>query len=232
MDFRLTEQFTNISYLIILVIGLLTLLVRGLAPGFSSLIWLSIKYRHTGTIRSQVARVIPVWLYQFLIYLLESLGGGFIFYRILVLMGRLPITGYETTLLWIGLFALAIFVILLFHAQVFRFWRYILFSEGQGALLGRDYFFLDWIRARLILLLALATLLPIPALSLGLIFLGTIILVQIMTVWGVTRRLKGETGGYLLLFLYLCAHEIIPFLYIIGAGIYLTRSDLLPSLFQ
>ena len=232
MDFRLTEQFTNISYLIILVIGLLTLLVRGLAPGFSSLIWLSIKYRHTGTIRSQVARVIPVWLYQFLIYLLESLGGGFIFYRILVLMGRLPITGYETTLLWIGLFTLAIFVILLFHAQVFRFWRYILFSEGQGALLGRDYFFLDWIRARLILLLALATLLPIPALSLGLIFLGTITLVQIMTVWGVTRRLKGETGGYLLLLLYLCAHEVVPFLYIIGGGIYLTRSDLLPSLFQ
>ena len=127
MDFRLTEQFTNISYLIILVIGLLTLLVRGLAPGFSSLIWLSIKYRHTGTIRSQVARVAPVWLFQLITYVLESLGGGFIFYRILVLMGRLPITGYEKTLYWIGAFSLVILVIILLHTQVFKFWRYILF---------------------------------------------------------------------------------------------------------
>ena len=232
MDFRLTEQFTNISYLIILVIGLLTLLVRGLAPGFSSLIWLSVKYRHTGTIRSQVARVAPVWLFQLITYVLESLGGGFIFYRILVLMGRLPITGYEKTLYWIGAFSLVILVIILLHIQVFKFWRYILFSAEQGALLEQDYFFLDWIRARLVLLLALMTLIPMPAVSLGLIFLGAIILIQILTFWGVTRRLKRETGGYLLLFLYLCAHEIVPFLYIIGSGIYLTRSDLLPSLFQ
>ena len=44
------------------------------------------------------------------------------------------------------------------------------------------------------------------------------------------RRTKGTSTGFLYLFSYLCAHEVVPYLYIIVAGTYLTRSSLLPNL--
>ena len=80
--------------------------------------------------------------------------------------------------------------------------------------------------------LALIALLPIPTQYVLYSVLAIIFTTELVTLWNVMRRLRQVAGGYLLLFLYLCAYEIIPFLYIIGAGIYLTRSDLLPNLFQ
>ena len=190
MDFRLTEQFTNLSYLAVIVIGLLTLLVRTLSPNMWPLIWLSMKYRHIGSLRSRVDRIVPMWAFRTLLYLLEGLGYGFVFYRIFTLMGLIPTSGYNTLLYALGGASLTIFI------------------------------------------LALIALLPIPTQYVLYSVLAIIFTTELVTLWNIMRRLRQVAGGYLLLFLYLCAYEIIPFLYIIGAGIYLTRSDLLPNLFQ
>lgn len=232
MDFRLTEQFTNLSYLAVIVIGLLTLLVRTLSPNMWPLIWLSMKYRHIGSLRSRVDRIVPMWAFRTLLYLLEGLGYGFVFYRIFTLMGLIPTSGYNTLLYALGGASLTIFILALLHAKVFNLWRYIFFTGDSGELLDQDYLFQDWIRASMALPLALIALLPIPTQYVLYSVLAIIFTTELVTLWNVMRRLRQVAGGYLLLFLYLCAYEIIPFLYIIGAGIYLTRSDLLPNLFQ
>ena len=144
-------------------------------------------------------------------------------------MGLIPTSGYNTLLYALGGASLTIFVLTLLHAKSFNLWRYIFFTGDSGELLDQDYLFQDWIRA---LPLALIALLPIPTQYVLYSVLAIIFTTELVTLWNIMRRLRQVAGGYLLLFLYLCAYEIIPFLYIIGAGIYLTRSDLLPNLFQ
>ena len=109
----------------------------------------------------------------------------------------------------------------------FKLWRYILLDKFSGGLLTQDYFFQDWIRALLMAVVSLLTFAPLTTEALWATAGGVLLLVQLLGIIQVVRRLTQASTGFLFLFLYLCAHEVAPFLYIAGVTIYLSRGDLL-----
>ena len=125
------------------------------------------------------------------------------------------------------------YLFLYIRSLSFKLWRYILLDNLSGGLLAQDYFFQDWLRALLMALVSLLPFAPLSTITLWAVAGGVLLLVQLLGIVQVVRRLTQSSTGTLFLFLYLCAHEVAPFLYVIGLSISFSRGDLLlPTTFQ
>ena len=170
------EAFTNLSYLGVGLLWLLTLVLWRYTPGLLGVAVHSLRSRGRDTGMGYIARFVPINLFRFLLYL---------------------------------------------RSRLFRLWRYLFFGGLVGEALRQDYFFLDWLRALSLAPLGLLCLSPLPAPLLLQLTLGLLLLIQGLGILQLIRRLAASSAGYVLLFLYLCAHELAPFLYLLGLGRYL-----------
>ena len=147
--------------------------------------------------------------------------------RLLSRDGLVPQGNYIGILSSLALLFAGMYLFLYVRSLSFKLWRYILLDKFSGGLLTQDYFFQDWIRALLMAVVSLLTFAPLTTETLWATAGGVLLLVQLLGIIQVVRRLKQASTGFLFLFLYLCAHEVAPFLYIAGVTIYLSRGDLL-----
>ena len=208
------EAFTNLSYLGVGLLWLLTLVLWRYTPGLLGVAVHSLRSRGRNTGMGYIARFAPINLFRFLVYLVNSLGIGFLSLRLMGLMGALPADkqDYQGMFLLVGAVSLGCYAFL---------WRYLFFGGLVGEALRQDYFFLDWLRALSLAPLGLLCLSPLPAPLLLQLTLGLLLLIQGLGILQLIRRLAASSAGYVLLFLYLCAHELAPFLYLLGIGRYL-----------
>lgn len=228
MDFTLIEPLNNLSYLLTLAMWLLALAVWRYYPGFLGLSIEVIRQPRAEHSLGGVTHAISFGLLRFLVYLLSSGSLSLIALRIAIAGGYLQTGGYLYLLgLW-AIGAAACYAFLQLRALAFRGWRRLILNEESGGLLRQDYFCLDWLRS---LLLAGGTLLSLSSLTpqvQAAIVLGILALIHFVGIVQVIRRLSYANDGYLLLFLYLCAHEISPLIYFILGGSLMIRSYLLP----
>lgn len=216
-----TAAFTNLSYLSTFALWLLTLFVWIYTPGLLSVVRSSLSGRTREGGMSYIARFVPLHIFRFLVYLLGSLGIAVLSTRLLGLSGQLTLSSYSQQLQTLGLISAGSYAFLYLRSKLFRLWRYLYLDSTSGDLLTQDYFFQDWLRSLLMAPLALLWLSPLRwELLLG-ISLGLLSLIQALGILQLIRRLGASDGSYMLLFLYLCAHELAPFLYLIGLGRYL-----------
>lgn len=217
------EAFTNLSYLGVGLLWLLTLVLWRYTPGLLAVAVHSLRSRGRDTGMGYIARFAPINLFRFLVYLVNSLGIGFLSLRLMGLMGALPADkqDYQGMLLLVGAVSLGCYAFLYLRSRLFRLWRYLFFEGLVGEALRQDYFFLDWLRALCLAPLGLLCLSPLPAPLFLQLTLGLLLLIQGLGILQLIRRLAASSAGYVLLFLYLCAHELAPFLYLLGLGRYL-----------
>ena len=218
MDFVRLEPLANVSYITELVIWLLTLLVWVYTPGLIGVALEAGRQANPDSGAVYISRFVSYGLFRFLVYVLGSLSTGLTVLRLLSCEGLIlqgDYIGLLTTLtaLFVGM--------------------YLFLYIRSGGLLAQDYFFQDWLRALLMALVSLLTFAPLSTITLWAIAAGVLLLVQLLGIVQVIRRLTQSSTGSLFLFLYLCAHEIAPFLYVIGLCISFSRGDLLlPTTFQ
>lgn len=230
MDFALYEPLANVSYLAELLIWLLTLMIWIYPPQLWSVALESWRQENAEASAVYISRFLPLGLFRFMVYLLGSLAGGLLILRLGGSYGLHIASDYAGLGLQLLLFSAAVYLYLYLRSTTFKLWRYILWEGSAGALLSQDYFFQDWLRALLLALLSLLSFADLPAnLLLGL-SLGGLSLLQLGGILQVMLRTREASAGYLYLFLYLCAHEVVPILYVITLGTYLMRSTLLPNL--
>lgn len=230
MDFTRYEPLANVSYLAELVIWLLTLVVWIYPPRLWVVALDSWRQHHPEAGAVYITRFLPHHLFRFLIYLLGSLSGGLLLLRLGVRYDLVPRLDYLGLTLELLALSTGIYLFLFLRSTTFKLWRYLLFDETEGKLLAQDYFFQDWLRALLLALLTLLSFTPLSSEALILAIISALALVQLLGWIQLFRRARGASAGFLYLFLYLCAHEVVPFLYVIVAGTYLTRTPLLPNL--
>jgi len=164
---------------------------------------------------------------------LASLSTGLTVLRLLSREGLILQGDYIGLLTTLAALFVGMYLFLYIRSLSFKLWRYILLDNLSGGLLAQDYFFQDWLRALLMALVSLLTFAPLSTITLWAIAAGVLLLVQLLGIVQVIRRLTQGSTGSLFLFLYLCAHEIAPFLYVIGLCISFSRGDLLlPTTFQ
>ena len=227
MDFVRLEPLANVSYITELVIWLLTLLVWVYTPGLIGVALEAGRQANPDSGAVYISRFVSYGLFRFLVYVLGSLSTGLTVLRLLSREGLILQGDY------IGLLFVGMYLFLYIRSLSFKLWRYILLDNLSGGLLAQDYFFQDWLRALLMALVSLLTFAPLSTITLWAIAAGVLLLIQLLGIVQVIRRLTQGSTGFLFLFLYLCAHEIAPFLYVIGLSISFSRGDLLlPTTFQ
>ena len=98
------EAFTNLSYLGVGILWLLTLVLWRYTPGLLAVAVHSLRSRGRDTGMGYIARFAPINLFRFLVYLVNSLGIGFLSLRLMGLMGALPAgkQDYQGMLLFVG----------------------------------------------------------------------------------------------------------------------------------
>ena len=222
MDFALTEPLANVSYLTELVIWLLTLIVWVYTPGLIGVAVGAWRQGNPDSGAVYISRFVSYGLFRFLSYVLGSLSIALTVLRLSSHEGLLLGSDYTSLVMQLSVLFVGVYLFLYFRSKAFKLWRYVLLDDLTGGLLAQDYFFQDWLRALLMALVSLLTFAPLP----------TLVLWWILGIIQVMRRMSHGSAGGLFLFLYLCAHEVVPFLYLVGGGIYLMRSDLLPNLYQ
>ena len=232
MDFALTEPLANVSYLTELVIWLLTLIVWVYTPGLIGVAVGAWRQGNPDSGAVYISRFVSYGLFRFLSYVLGSLSIALTMLRLSSHEGLLLGSDYTSLVMQLSVLFVGVYLFLYFRSKAFKLWRYVLLDDLTGGLLAQDYFFQDWLRALLMALVSLLTFAPLPTLVLWWIAIGTLVLVQLLGIIQAVRRMSHGSAGGLFLFLYLCAHEVVPFLYLVGGGIYLMRSDLLPNLYQ
>ena len=233
MDFVRLEPLANVSYITELVIWLLTLLVWVYTPGLIGVALEAGRQANPDSGAVYISRFVYYGLFRFLVYVLGSLSTGLTVLRLLSREGLIPQGDYIGLLTTLAALFVGMYLFLYIRSLSFKLWRYILLDNLSGGLLAQDYFFQDWLRALLMALVSLLTFAPLSTITLWAIAGGVLLLVQLLGIVQVVRRLRQSSSGSLFLFLYLCAHEVAPFLYVIGLSISFSRCDLLlPTTFQ
>ena len=233
MDFVRLEPLANVSYITELVIWLLTLLVWVYTPGLIGVALEAGRQANPDSGAVYISRFVSYGLFRFLVYVLGSLSTGLTVLRLLSLEGLIPQGDYIGLLTTLAALFVGMYLFLYIRSLSFKLWRYILLGNLSGGLLAQDYFFQDWLRALLMALVSLLTFAPLSTITLWAVAGGVLLLVQLLGIVQVVRRLAQSSTGSLFLFLYLCAHEVAPFLYVIGLSISFSRGDLLlPTTFQ
>ena len=233
MDFVRLEPLANVSYITELVIWLLTLLVWVYTPGLIGVALEAGRQANPDSGAVYISRFVSYGLFRFLVYVLGSLSTGLTVLRLLSREGLIPQGDYIGLLTTLAALFVGMYLFLYIRSLSFKLWRYILLDNLSGGLLAQDYFFQDWLRALLMALVSLLTFAPLSTITLWAIAGGVLLLVQLLGIVQVIRRLTQGSTGFLFLSLYLCAHEIAPFLYVIGLCISFSRGDLLlPTTFQ
>ena len=222
MSFTAHEPLANVSYLAELIIWIYP-------PHLWAVALESWRQHSAESGAVYITRFVPYNLFRFLIYLLGSLSGGVLLLRLGAGSDFLPTDNYDALLLYLLGGSVGVYLFLYLRSVMFKLWRYVLFEPQSGALLTQDYFFQDWLRALALAGLSLLSFADLPASLLAWLSLGTLVAIQLLGWVQLIRRTKGTSTGFLYLFSYLCAHEVVPYLYIIVAGTYLTRSSLLPN---
>ena len=233
MDFVRLEPLANVSYITELVIWLLTLLVWVYTPGLIGVALEAGRQANPDSGAVYISRFVSYGLFRFLVYVLGSLSTGLTVLRLLSREGLILQGNYIGLLTTLVALFVGMYLFLYIRSLSFKLWRYILLDNLSGGLLAQDYFFQDWLRALLMALVSLLTFAPLSTITLWAIAAGVLLLVQLLGIVQVIRRLTQGSTGFLFLFLSLCAHEIAPFLYVIGLSISFSRGDLLlPTTFQ
>ena len=116
------EAFTNLSYLGVGLLWLLTLVLWRYTPGLLGVAVHSLRSRGRDTGMGYIARFAPINLFRFLVYLVNSLGIGFLSLRLMGLMDALPTNkqDYQEMLILVGAVSLGCYAFLYLRSRLFR----------------------------------------------------------------------------------------------------------------
>lgn len=212
------QPLQDMLYLVALAGWGLVALLLATAPGLIGLIWKSYQYHRTGGIGIYIGRFIPEGLFSYLVDFSRSLSLSIVLMSGAVYWGYLPSTISGLPLLaYMGGCVGGLWVLSLLRRMSYALWQYVFMEKEEGELLEGDHLVLSLLGSILLVapsLLALAPQGVIPSLWLTAGILALILLLRfIQTI----RRLSPKNGAYIYIFLYLCTHELLPWIYIATA---------------
>lgn len=205
-----------------LLLGLLLLL---LVPGLIGLTVNSYLHSRTERVSAYIARYVPYPIYSGAVHLLNALLGANLLLRLMQRLELFELSSgpAEVWGIFLGIF-LGLLVWFAFYRISFSMWSYIYMPEEGAQLLKQDYFVIAGIRGLLMLPLTLILLSPVSTSICLWLLGGSFVLCQSLRWLQAVRRLWYGEDSYIYIFLYLCAHELLPWIYLV-LGISCLRSS-------
>lgn len=184
-------------------------------PGFFGLVRESYTYSEGKPLFMYVSKSFPPWAYVLFVLLIGALLSSVFTLSMLTRQSLLPTTLEHIE--YIGMLRIMILGILLFF--VWRYvwyaiWRYLFIPKARSVLLRQDYWVLNQTCGLLLLPITLLSLTEVPTSALLYAGGGILLVWQLLCVFLAIRRLWDTPESYIYVFLYLCTHEILPWVYI------------------
>lgn len=190
------------------VIGLILLLVT---PGLLGFALRSYRYSRTELLGLYISRFVPYPLYVMGVELANSLSGATIILILLAKSGFISTTNSWDSYLfiWLGALLVVLSSFIIRHIS-YQTWSFVFIPSTQSKYLAQDYFSITLLRAIALLFLQLIALAPLPEGWLIPLCIAVLAPLQLLRIVQAVRRLWGNSGGYIYIFLYICTHELLP----------------------
>lgn len=195
----------------------LMLVILQFTPGLMGVILGSYQHRRMGTVPMYISRFMPYALFEGLLGLSKGLSLALIGFAGLRYYGadmlkRAP--QLSELALYLGIAVGLVLVLQLLRYLHYALWSQLFFGKEERKMLQQDYGVLSLLLGLGLMLLTLCLLRPeLDGLTLAL-GLGLFALSRLLRIWQAGRRLLGGASGYVAVFLYLCTHELLPWVYL------------------
>ncbi len=199
-------------------------------PRLMSVIATSYRYKRIGAVSLYVARFLPYWAFELVLDLSKSFALTLAVLSWLWRAEMLP-TSLSAGMLWgyilggtWGLWGLC-----QLRRGSFGLWRYVFMPSEAAEELQKDQMVIS------LLVLVLSMPVALVALNADLTQFAPLALFSILTfalllrIVQTIRRLSTRSDGYVYIFLYLCTHELLPWLYI-GLAVWFTSHGVFDKL--
>lgn len=209
----------DILYLVtILGWGIVICLVAYTSKLFG-LIAFAYQYRRVDNIPLYIARFMPPLAYGLIVEL-----GRAVLVSVILLSGALHwglLSWQQPQMQVLKLLGSAVLALLLFSGLrhlSYRLWQYVFFDAKEGKLLLGDQLVLTIVMSVCLVPVSLLSLVAGQAQLAVMLTAGVLVLVQIVRLIQTFRRLSPVHNGCLCIFLYLCGHELLPWIYLAALG--------------
>lgn len=202
--------------------GILIVLLA-LSPGLVGFAVNAYRYHRSASISLYLARFIPsalftqlVELSKYLLFSVVLISGGLAY-------GLVP-SNLSGSLLALGIGGLVggLYLLSLLRRASTALWSYVFWDRTSGELLQGDYRMLSVLKAIALGPIALLALSHHTAHLTIYVLSALVILIILLRIWQAIRRLGKTYADSIHIFLYLCTHELLPWLYI-ALGIYVAK---------
>lgn len=212
------QPLIDVTYTTIALGGAMVVAFMLTTPGLTGLVISSYRHSRTEHISNYIARFLPVVLFVGLVVLASSILSVGSILPIIRHLGLIP-EDLSLGSAWglLGLGSLAILVLYLCRMLSFELWGYTFMDGDQRTLLRQDILVIETIRSLTLLPIGIMSVAPIDT-QIKIIALSVhFLLIQLLLIVQGIRRLWNSSSSKVYIFLYLCTHEILPWLYIILA---------------
>lgn len=228
-----SQSYYDVLYISALIGWGIGIVLPLLAPGLAAVVLSSYMHSRTERIGTYISRFIPYPLYSRLLDLATALLSGTIGLSLVVRLEIVPTTlGAGSYLTLFGLGVLLSLVLSAGRYLFFGLWRYVFIPHDAAETLRQDFFVLTQIRLTLLLPLVLLFLSPLPTEVCLWSGVGILASIQLLRMIQCIRRLWPTEGAHVYLFLYLCTHEIVPWLYVAALFAHVLEVDFLQQIYK
>lgn len=186
------------------------------------------RYRRIENVGIYIARFIPLGLYDLIVKLSSCLSTSlvtlsFVYHRDLLPRG-LPL---RDLLLAVGATTLGLIIALYLRRLLYYLWAYVYMPPERSERLEYDHLGMDFVLCIWLAVLSLIALSASTATIAFTLMCSAFALLSLMRILQTIRRLARRLGDYVYLFLYLCSHELLPWLFAGWIVVYLLEGGLI-----
>lgn len=189
------------------------------------------RYRRIETVGIYIARFIPLGLYDLIVKLSACLSTTLVTLSFVYHRGLLPV-GLKLSELFLGVGATTLGLILALHLRrlIYHIWAYVYMPPERSERLEYDHLGLHFVLSIWLAFLSLLSLSATTATIAFALMCSAFALISLMRILQTIRRLARHLSDYVYLFLYLCSHELLPWLFAGWIVVYILEGGLIQLL--
>lgn len=224
-NFWIYQSSIDILTILILLMWATAALIISKVPGLLSNMFIALVSNRGEDFRTFITRFMSQGIFVHLSHIMSALGIAIVVYNFYLTQNMLSLADFNETIAFLAFFTFIILAFFLMRRIIYHILGYIFLKKISVKEFLQQYYLLEWVWYFFLLPTMLLTLLPETRLIAIYIFIFFFVVWRILVCISLLRINRSEMGNPLHLFLYLCAHEILPFVYAAVGINYLVNSN-------
>lgn len=230
-NFWINQHTIDFFTLLVIFLWVLTAIILHKIPHVLYMISEGLKYNRIDDFSAYLKRFTRPWFLNLMIHVIDSLCLGIGCYKFYMWQNLVSLSDFAGSIRLFAILVVLFFLFFTLRRMVYRLLAGLFLEQAKRQQFFQAYHFFETIYAMLMVL-------PVTfiwingAVIVGLITMGVLFVVWRISIWVLALAvLRKSDIGIMHLFLYLCAHELLPFIYMIFGINYLVNSNVYMTLF-